>query len=300
MELSPVSPDLTATVTPPSLPAVGASDTAEPDDQFTPWGEFRSSGLEGDFRAHHAEADARLAAAIVVVAQGSHLLLINDYRLFGWTDTFWQLAAVRGAVLAISIAMFLRLLRRPGPLTVQRLLLGLCGLLVGLSLFAMATRPPGFQGHVFGAMAITLVSYALIPLPLRLQALAGWGNAAATLLIVGWLYPTVSVGGVISLAIALVALNLLGGLVSRYLQVMRREQFGALRREIGLRLGLEDAMREVRTLRGILPICRECQRVRGDAGEWQDLERYVAQQTDADFSNSVCPECLSRHYPDLR
>jgi hypothetical protein len=62
---------------------------------------------------------------------------------------------------------------------------------------------------------------------------------------------------------------------------------------------LEKALKEVKTLRGIVPICSFCKKVRNDQGYWDQVEVYVKEHTEADFSHSICPSCVRRHYPDL-
>lgn len=62
---------------------------------------------------------------------------------------------------------------------------------------------------------------------------------------------------------------------------------------------LEKALAEVKTLRGILPICSFCKKIRDDSGYWNQLEVYVRDRSDADFSHSICPDCIKTHYPDL-
>jgi len=54
---------------------------------------------------------------------------------------------------------------------------------------------------------------------------------------------------------------------------------------------LEHALAEIRTLRGILPICAECKKVRDDQGYWKQVEDYIVQHSDARFSHGLCPEC---------
>jgi hypothetical protein len=63
---------------------------------------------------------------------------------------------------------------------------------------------------------------------------------------------------------------------------------------------LEKALKEVKTLRGILPICAFCKKIRDDNGYWDQVESYVSQHTDAGFSHSVCPDCVAKHYPELK
>lgn len=60
---------------------------------------------------------------------------------------------------------------------------------------------------------------------------------------------------------------------------------------------LERKNAEIRTLRGILPICMYCKQVRDDAGYWESVEGYVARHTDADFSHGICPGCANEHAP---
>jgi len=57
---------------------------------------------------------------------------------------------------------------------------------------------------------------------------------------------------------------------------------------------LEKMLQEVKTLRGILPICSKCKMVRDDKGYWQQVELYVAEHTEAEFSHSYCPSCRKK------
>ncbi len=58
---------------------------------------------------------------------------------------------------------------------------------------------------------------------------------------------------------------------------------------------------ELQTLRGIIPICSHCNRVRIEDGRlWEAVDMYVSRRTDAAFSHGVCPDCLAEHYPNVR
>ncbi len=61
---------------------------------------------------------------------------------------------------------------------------------------------------------------------------------------------------------------------------------------------LEQALLEVKGLRGLLPICGQCKKIRDDQGRWQTVESYIKAHSEADFSHGVCPECLNKRYPD--
>lgn len=62
---------------------------------------------------------------------------------------------------------------------------------------------------------------------------------------------------------------------------------------------LEKAYNEIRTLRGILPICASCKKIRDGEGYWQQVEVYLHEHTDADFTHSMCPTCAGRYMEEL-
>lgn len=62
---------------------------------------------------------------------------------------------------------------------------------------------------------------------------------------------------------------------------------------------LQDALHKVRTLGGLLPICAGCKKIRDDTGYWRQVEEFIGAHTQAEFSHSMCPDCMERYYPDL-
>lgn len=61
---------------------------------------------------------------------------------------------------------------------------------------------------------------------------------------------------------------------------------------------LRKALDEINTLRGILPVCSFCKNIRDDKGHWEKIESYIKDHSQAEFSHSICPECMKKHYPD--
>jgi hypothetical protein len=60
------------------------------------------------------------------------------------------------------------------------------------------------------------------------------------------------------------------------------------------------ARKELKLLSGMLPICARCKKIRDENGAWNQIESYVAQRSTAKFTHSICPECRSLLYPDLK
>jgi hypothetical protein len=84
--------------------------------------------------------------------------------------------------------------------------------------------------------------------------------------------------------------NTIGTLCSRKHAEIERE---------GLIAELKNALKRIKTLHGMLPICANCKKIRDDQGLWSQVEVYVRDHSDADFSHSLCPDCAHELYPEL-
>ena len=62
---------------------------------------------------------------------------------------------------------------------------------------------------------------------------------------------------------------------------------------------LHSALDEVKTLRGIIPICASCKNIRNEHSYWEKVESYFSSHTDAIFSHGLCPDCMRKLYPDM-
>lgn len=60
---------------------------------------------------------------------------------------------------------------------------------------------------------------------------------------------------------------------------------------------LEQSAKEIKTLRGFLPICSHCKKIRDDKGYWTQVDEYVSKHTEAEFSHGICPDCAIKIYP---
>jgi len=74
----------------------------------------------------------------------------------------------------------------------------------------------------------------------------------------------------------------------------RRRAEETLRKKIN---ELNGALEQIRTLRGIIPICSGCKKIRDDTGYWQQVEIYIRDHSEVEFSHSLCPDCAKRLYP---
>ena len=64
------------------------------------------------------------------------------------------------------------------------------------------------------------------------------------------------------------------------------------------RLILREKESEIKQLRGMLPICASCKKIRDDKGYWSQIETYIKKHSEAEFTHAICPECMRKLYPE--
>ena len=62
---------------------------------------------------------------------------------------------------------------------------------------------------------------------------------------------------------------------------------------------LQEAMAKVKLLSGFIPICASCKKIRDDKGYWSQIETYISQHSEAQFSHGICPNCVKKLYPEV-
>jgi hypothetical protein len=164
-----------------------------------------------------------------------------------------------------------------------------------VTVFALSVRPPENTVLLLMSFAVVLAVYCVTPLPLSRQMLLALPYSAATLLVCRQ-----TNGAILSLAAMAYAIsNTFGGLISWRLNRRRREEFLGEVREATLRSKLEQALAQIRTLRGQLCICAWCKRIRDEAEAWQAVESFVQSRTHAAFTHGICPECFKSQTGEL-
>jgi hypothetical protein len=279
----------------------------DPRTALTAWGEFSNAETEERYRCSiHAE-QTWIALLLVTAGLARALVLIpSDRQLLGNSPAFWDLMWGRAFLVALSLGLLvaLRWNLRPslGALKIrasvmERFLFLWC-VLGTLAQFAagFARGPSFFLAYAYMALVIVLLWYFVVPLRFRFQLALAFLTTAASLYLLSRNSELDSLTRR-SLLASIVLVNLVAATSAWFFHRLKRRAFAALCREEELRIGLESALAEVKTLRGILPICAHCKRIRDDVGSWQQMEVYVREHTDAEFSHGICPECVQTHYP---
>jgi len=98
--------------------------------------------------------------------------------------------------------------------------------------------------------------------------------------------------------------SLLAGLlgllaVSAVITLVYRKQASSTREIARKNDQLEKALNEIDTLRGMFPICSYCKKIRDDTGLWHQIEKYIRDHSEADFSHGICPDCVETELAEL-
>lgn len=255
-------------------------------------GEFADAEMETAYRRRHAPFDRWLGrviiggAAVTVLALGA-----LDYQLFPGGPELVGLWGARAAVAVLSLLTLYSLRGEPTPTAFERRLAVWYAATVALHVYVGAVWPAGHIELRMTAALAALMSYCVLPLPLRLQTVGALMHTAGALLVAAGLNPVGDAGAVFAEASWLVLINVLGVFLSYRLHARQRMLFAALLRQSELSASLGKALAEVRTLRGLIRVCAWCRKV--DTGaDWQQLEKYVKAHSHAEFTHGICPVCL--------
>jgi hypothetical protein len=120
------------------------------------------------------------------------------------------------------------------------------------------------------------------------------GISSACVVVGAWVSPGSYLPNWLLLVDRVVVMSAIWIIVSTSIRYRKAED---LRRSTSLQL--EESLREIKVLRGIIPICMSCKRIRSDSGAWHQIEVYIRDHSEAEFSHGLCEECKQRLYPEF-
>lgn len=128
-------------------------------------------------------------------------------------------------------------------------------------------------------------------------AMAGLSAALLSVLVFDWFFdPTPHI---LDFTFAGVVQAVVFGSVSLLVASLERQRRQAIWSVEDANRELIASLDEIKILRGILPICSYCKRIRTEDDTWDQMETYIHEHSEADFSHTVCPDCLGKHFPDI-
>ena len=260
------------------------------------FGRFVAHGLEQEFQQQERPRDRfRLNAAFLAVVLAYMINAWNDYLLFGLSGQFTRLASVRLVFLVWTLGLALALARASSTPAYHTLLTAWLVSVCATNLYVSSTRPPDYFGHFVLDIVVVMFLYTAVPAPLTVQIVPA-ALFTSGIILQFWqaevAYRDIAAG---ALGLSLVVCNGLGILTSLDLNRSRRRQFLALRASQADADELRRTISDNKLLRGIIPICAACKKVRDDAGYWHQVESYVRTHGGAEFSHGLCPKCVEQY-----
>jgi hypothetical protein len=160
-----------------------------------------------------------------------------------------------------------------------------------------AGLPSDYLAYAAWNTVLVLAMYVVLPTPIHLQAMVAAVYTVGEVFIQAY-FRNFAGRIVFDILLAHACGHMIGLVASWQMQRTRRDEFLAHAREREAHHKEQQAWRELKMLQGILPICSNCHKIRTDAGEWAQLEVYVQNHSEAQFSHGICPECAARYYGD--
>lgn len=258
----------------------------------------QATGLEQAFREQALHNDIRETRVVLAIGTAAIVgFAATDVIV---TDSIGITHAGRAVVAAVLLWAAWQIRRPRDPRSLDRAVsIGLWAF-ISHNILISLMRPPDFtQGVILNVLTVMAI-YMAVPVRLRIQI-----PPAVALSIVDsviWIVYRESRWepfGTISVLAGFVLANVLGYYVSYKIERSRRLAFSHLLTERHTRHQLQTTLQELKTLRGMIPICCMCKRIRDDKGYFEALEDYLRKNSEADFTHTLCPECLEKYYPDF-
>ncbi len=252
--------------------------------------EFRDPAREELFRLWHLSQARRRGILSLLLVLAAFVIYTPANLIAPSTYPPGQMGGLRIATTVACLVLLTLIARTRSPQLLRRALFGWSLAFAIGNVSAVWSFAGDYRQVVGNDILVVLYLYAVVPNRLPLQLLPALvvtlGNGVF-LLSARPLPGEMWVQGA-----GLLMANVMGFATSWSMNRVWRHNHAAYQKEHETRLALEDALGEVQRLRGILPICSECHKIRVDDGEWQRIDDYMAERAGAEFSHGICPDCL--------
>lgn len=261
---------------------------------------FFSPDREKDYRLSQLQWDKK--QAVISLSITTFILMLfaqSDIAFFGFDPPFSRMLAARLTLLGITIPVVLMITRSNTPILIDRLLLFWTLSAGAMILFTVIYRPPGYHYHALTDMLYLLSLYFIFPNRFLFQVVPAMVFTTSCLINLFFFKDPMPGHLKFAMIISYMAANACGMYFSWRQHISHRTQFFMFLSEHELTAKLQQALDEIKTLRGIIPICMHCKKLRDDQGYWSQLEEYLSEHTHAALSHGYCPECAKELFPDV-
>ena len=266
-------------------------------------GEFEERPLEESF-LHATWSDFKVVPALTLIILGIMTIAFGFLAIF---DNGFSAILIIRIFVAICLSLSGYYINKAQDYFKKYpYLLLINQLLIPITIFVLAfTGEINLSYLIISTIGLTLIYYQFFLNKFSLTVTASWLMGIGCILS-GYLFLSISLSEFLMLLVFLIPINILGMITQRSINRSKRNEFTA---RVNLRhtnkekeeliQDLQLALAEVKTLEGFLPICANCHSIRNDEGFWERVEKYIQDRTGAQFSHSICPDCLKELYPAI-
>lgn len=241
----------------------------------------------------------RSQAVMVLVSLSVPLAVfgINDWLVFGDDWPRLTLAWSVRAVVIFALAATCVVLRRvPNRERFERILFGTLMTGAFLSIVTHVGRPRNSLLPTRFELLCVVGFYAALNLRTLMQAVPALLLSVTSVSLTLFWHTDVATADLVSIVVCFLLSNVLGILIAVRRHAAEAEEDAAWRAVTSAHATLLRTTRELRALRSVVPICPTCRKVRGAREAWQQLEAFVAERGDVEFSQILCPACLQSEF----
>lgn len=258
---------------------------------------FRSDKTERLYRNTFLSVDRKQTIiGLLLFCLPLIIFIYSDYLLFGYSREFYFLFVARSLVL-IFVALTVYFLTRTKNIQFRDYLVFSCVMFtVCVVLYINLTRPPDYLQNSTLNILIVFSLYWLIPNRYIMQLISAFTISLFYIYIFVFHKDSQNLLSNIIFWFSYIFVNIGGPWISWNLHIYRRRQFATQLEQIAITEKLQYANSEIRTLQATLPLCSGCKRIRDDKGYWSQIDAYIENNTETQFSHGMCLSCVEKLY----
>lgn len=243
--------------------------------------------------------DRRLVSALLALSVFPFLWFIG-WDVVAHADVWPRLQglmAIRALTLAVPTLGLMAVRRARTGAAFSRAVLGISLAAAVLLLSLNLQQPYGSALPLRTPLMVLIIMYGALPNSFYRQMAAPLVFSVGIVLERLYWFTDSFRGDLASDVAILLFVNLAGATMVHRRLALEREVSASWERERLAKDAAERAFKELRTLRGIVRICSYCRKIHNEEGDWQQIEAYVRDHSQAEFSHGICPDCVTEHFP---
>lgn len=251
------------------------------------------------YRLYYVQADFKLIAILLCFLVLIHLMFFfADFHVYSNLE-FNEVLVLRLSFVIFFIIIFFLIRNARHIETYDKLLLVMTFALIIYNSLMILRRPIESTTHISYDVMILLVLFTIVQMKdLYIFIAILIFNLVEFAIIFGLKWDHLNIINANSAVIPIIITNAVGFFYNRYKEKLRKENYFTVQEQIKINKDLAEAIKNIKQLTGLIPICANCKKIKDDSGYWKEVEIYIESHSQAVFSHSICEPCSDLLYGD--